>query len=405
VRVILSSKVPHYYHAALALQKAGCLAQYICAVGVHQRSWWSYKVLPERWEKKLRGRDISGVDPERVMSLWLPEVLQKGLPRTGLISKERGDWLADHLFDRMAARHLAQCDFFHFSNGAGLYSARRARQNGATVLCDQRTPYPDFERQIIREEYEKLGLKFNPPGVLADRRVKAEYALADYFVIGSSFAKQSFVDVGYNPDRIFVVPYGTVIHCGDQTLPGDDGCFRIIYVGQIVPRKGVHYLVQAFEELSLPASELALIGPAGEDMRPLVEEWVRRNPGITAPGSVPHVELIKHYRRGSVFVLPSVSEGLALVIGEAMAAGLPVIVTENTGSSEMVRRGINGFVVPIRDVEALKESILRLYENPGLRRQMGKAARNRARSFSWQQYGQRLISVYEEIARRDEIAP
>jgi len=87
-----------------------------------------------------------------------------------------------------------------------------------------------------------------------------------------------------------------------------------------------------------------------------------------------------------------------------MAAELPVIVTENTGSGELACEGIEGLIIPIRDVGALKERILRLYASPGLRREMGRAARIKVKDFLWERYGERLISVYEEIARREGIS-
>lgn len=404
MKAVLSSNIPNRYHAALALQKVGYLQKYICAVGVSRRSAWLYRVLPGHWDKKLRGRDISGVDPERVKSIWMPELLQKALPRAGLISKDRGNWINNHLYDMRASQYVEDCDIFHFTSSVGLYSARKAKKRGAVLLCDQRAAYPDSERELVREECEKLGIRSSEPsGILYDEKVKAEYAMADYFVIGSEFAKRTFVEAGYDPDRIFVVPYGVDVQPDGSSMPDDGGVFRIVYAGQIVPRKGVHYLVQAFEELGLPDAELLLVGSVGEEMRLLVERWAE-NSRITASGSVPRLQLNDYYGRSSVFVLPSVSDSFGLVVSEAMAAGPPVIVTENTGGGELMREGVDGFTIPIRDLEALKERILRLYENPGLRWEMGTAAQDRVKEFSWEKYGERLIWIYEEIARREGIA-
>lgn len=405
MKVTLSANVPYYYNIAMALQDAGMLEVYITAVGVKQVPEMFSRVLPNYWDTKLKGRQMSRIDSEKLKTIWLPELLQKGLPMMGLISRERGNWIASHLFDKLASRYIDNCDIFHFTNSVGLYSARRAKKEGAVLLCDQRSAYPDLERYLVREERQELGIPTSePPGMLYESKEKAEYAMADYFVIGSEYAKRTFVDAGYDSERIFVVPYGVDVQKDDSLVPDSGGVFRIIYVGQIVPRKGVHYLVQAFEELGLPNAELLLVGDAGEEMHDFVERWVSRNPRITATGSVPQLQLKEYYDRSSVFVLPSVSDSFGLVVAEAMAAGLPVIVTENTGSRELVCDGAEGFVVPIRDVEELKEKILRLYENSGLRRDMGAAARDRVKEFSWEKYGERLISVYEEIARRGGIA-
>lgn len=403
LKVTLSANPPYSYNTAIALQDAGILGRYICGVGLNQLPEMLGRVLPNYWVMKLKGRQISCIDPERLKTIWLPELLQKGLPMMGLISGERGNWIASHLFDLAASRYVMDCDILHVLSGVGLYSARRAKRRGAIVICDQNTAYPDYERQLIRAEYEKLGLTFDPPGLLLNSKVKATYELADYIVVPSEFAKRSFLQADYDPERIFVVPYGTNVQPDGSPTADGGSVFRIICAAQIVPRKGIHYLVQAFEELGLPDAELVLVGAVREEMRDFVEGWVNRNPRITVTGSVPLVQLNEHYGRSSVFVLPSVSEGSALVMYGAMGAGLPLIVTENTGSGELVREGEEGFVVPIRDVETLKERILWLYENPGLRREMGMAARERVREFSWEKYGERLISVYEEVARREGI--
>jgi glycosyltransferase involved in cell wall biosynthesis len=147
--------------------------------------------------------------------------------------------------------------------------------------------------------------------------------------------------------------------------------------------------------MGLPDGELWLVGHVDDSMQEVVHRFARRNPAIRAVGRVPHVELPAYYRSGTVFVLPSVSEGSALVVYEAMASGLPSIVTTNTGAR--IRDGVDGFVVPIRDVDALQEKLLWLYEHPQERREFGQAARLRAESFTWNDYGERLIRIYDGI--------
>ena len=104
-----------------------------------------------------------------------------------------------------------------------------------------------------------------------------------------------------------------------------------------------------------------------------------------------------------MFVLPSIVEGSAKTTYEAMAAGLPVVTTLNAGS--VVRDGVDGFIVPIRDQDALKRRLLFLYENRDEARAMGEAARKRVREFSWETYESRLIDVYRELMGAGQVVP
>jgi len=115
-------------------------------------------------------------------------------------------------------------------------------------------------------------------------------------------------------------------------------------------------------------------------------------------GHVPQKELYKYYSQGSVFVIMSIEEGLAMVQPQAMACGLPVICTTNTGGENIVRDGKDGFVIPIRDVEKLKEKLVYLYENPEICRKMGESAKQRvSQGFTWDDYGDKIINIYENI--------
>ena len=189
--------------------------------------------------------------------------------------------------------------------------------------------------------------------------------------------------------------------------PGDgaeDGAFRVIHCGRVDLRKGCHYLIEAFHGLRLPRAELWLVGPVAPEM----EAFRRRyeSPSIVFHGPRPQAELARWYGRCAVFCLASLEEGMAMVIPQAMACGLPVIATPNSGAEEIVREGVEGHLVPVRDVEALRRRILELYEDPERRRAMGRAALARVRAgFTWDEYGDRVVAAYRELlARRGSAA-
>ena len=171
------------------------------------------------------------------------------------------------------------------------------------------------------------------------------------------------------------MPYGVNLSAFKQ-VSKIDNTFRVIFAGGMCIRKGVHYLLQAFAELNLPNSELMLLGAMNEEMAPFFKKYAGHYNYV---GKVPQAELYKHYSQGSVFVMPSIEEGLALVQPQAMTCGLPIIATTNTGAEDIVRDGLDGFIIPIRDVSALKEKILYLYEHRG-KEKMSASAKN---TFIW----------------------
>ena len=126
--------------------------------------------------------------------------------------------------------------------------------------------------------------------------------------------------------------------------------FRVVWCGTLCVRKGIHYLLQAFHELDLKNSELILIGAIDEDFKLFLDKYKKTN--IKALGPKPQKTLPRYYSQGSIFVHPSIEEGLSMVQLEAMACGLPLICTTNTGGEDIITDEKDGFVVPIRDVRA-----------------------------------------------------
>jgi glycosyltransferase involved in cell wall biosynthesis len=159
---------------------------------------------------------------------------------------------------------------------------------------------------------------------------------------------------------------------------------------------GTHLLLVALTRLERPDAELWLIGGVEDEMRPALARYEGL---FELKGFVPHAQLPALLTQCSVYVQPSLEEGLAKVLLEAMASGLPVVATTNTGAEDVVREGVDGFVVPIRDPEALAERLTRLADDEEARRRMGASAAERvARGFSWKDYADRMRAVLRQAA-------
>jgi glycosyltransferase involved in cell wall biosynthesis len=292
-------------------------------------------------------------------------------------------------------------------HGTGPELIRRARQEGALVIVEPVNQHPAALNAILNEEAERLGLKetqrLHP---LQERQIEESLA-SDFMLVASQVLRDSFVEQGYDARRMAILPYGVDLErfhpVAGETEPGRP--FTVVCVGAISPRKGQIYLLEAWKRLKLPDAELLLIGSISREMRAILgryEGLFRHIP------FVPNQELAQHYSRSRAFVLPSIEDGFGLVSAEAMACGVPVVVTDKSGSAEVVSHGKDGFVVPSRSAEAIAEHIETLYRDRELQRAMSEAALAKARNeLGWDKYASRLCDLYRSLperVRRPEIS-
>jgi glycosyltransferase involved in cell wall biosynthesis len=225
-------------------------------------------------------------------------------------------------------------------------------------------------------------------------QLDAECGLADRILVGSSFARDSFIVEGIPADKLTVVPYGVDLSLFSPQSAGIPAgeCFRVLFVGQIGQRKGISYLLKAYDRFRGDGTSLTLVGNFYGSQEPLR----RYRKLFQYTPNVPRTRLADIFRRADVFVLPTLIEGLPLVVLEAMASGLPVIVTPN-GPGDIVRDGVDGFVVPIRDVDAIVDRLEYLRANPQARAEMGRNARERALAFTWDSYQRHVVEAMDEM--------
>jgi len=233
-----------------------------------------------------------------------------------------------------------------------------------------------------------------PPG--HEERLDEEIHLADAILVGSSYASDSFARAGIERAKLKVVPYGVdleTFHPPLQARRADD--FRAIYTGQLTQRKGLSYLLRGYRKFARRDTRLTLVGSR-------VGSPLALQPFETVVRHVPHQTrraLAQMYRESDVFVFPTLVEGMPLVVLEAMACGLPVIVTAN-GPADIVRDGVDGFIIPERDEDAVCERLERLYRDRELCARMGLQASRRAREFGWSAYTDKVREHLADLARR-----
>ena len=322
-------------------------------------------------------------------SLSYASLICRGIQKK-IFPKFMADNLVSELFDILVSKRIKKADIFHGWNGFSLRSAKSAKKNGSLVFIEQASSHPANQRKILLEEYEKYGEdKSMLPSEKSIRKSQELFDLADYVLIPSDFVKDSFIREGFPPEKLIQIPFGVDV---EKYAPSDkrDKTFRVIFVGSVQLRKGIQYLLQAWEELSLKNAELVIVGRVWPDARNAVAKY-RENKSINFVGFEKDPK--KYYSISDVSVFPSLEEGSALVSYEAMASGLPLIATYNTGS--VMRDKKDGFIIPIRDVKALKEKIKYFYDHPEKARAMGKSARKHVEDFTWEDYGEKITQAYE----------
>jgi glycosyltransferase involved in cell wall biosynthesis len=205
------------------------------------------------------------------------------------------------------------------------------------------------------------------------------------------------VDAGIPSDKVVAIPYGVRLE-EYFPVPKRDDVFRVLCVAQLTVRKGIAYLLEAFSKAALPGSELVLRGAQLPDTKPILAQYAGR---YRLHPPLPRRQMRDLYSQASVLVLPSVEDGFGLVIGQAMACGIPVIATTNTGGPDLISDGIDGFIVPVRDAGAIRERLEHLYRHPDILAAMGRAALEKVCSLNgWADYARRVREVYQSRLAR-----
>ncbi|HUC61857.1 MAG TPA: glycosyltransferase family 4 protein [Alphaproteobacteria bacterium] len=396
--IVFHPERQHSHLTAHALQRADLLELYLTGFYFKDRGALAtlLDLLPRSpraaLERRLARRRYGKLDDRLVLSrpLYilaerliahsaLGRALWPGFRRDALAWMEAwaGGWVA-----RRRPKALIAYD------GAALGALARARAAGAVAILDQTIGHVKLGREIMREErarYPAWKDSFDAidPDWMVEKCVEEVHG-ADRILAPSDYVISTLVEVGARPERIVKLPYGVDVERFAPAPRTPRAGFRILLVGILTQRKGIMYLLEAVRRLSLPGIEVVLVGNLYLDRATLA-------PYADVATHVPHVaDIERFYRESDIFVLPSLHEGSAQVTYEAMASGVPVITTPNAGSP--ARDGIDGFVVPARDTEALMDRIERLYRDAALRAQMGVNARARIMEFTSLAYSERLVA-------------
>jgi len=339
-----------------------------------------------------------------VKTIFIKELLIRFFDKLTFLDKifDYNYWLNCY-FSRKAANliNYKQTDILIGWSGFSYHSFKAAKEFNCIKILERGSTHILNQVKILKEEYKKLKLKPKFPSKKTIEIELKEYKLADYISVPSEFVRKSFLNRGFNKNKIIKTRYGVDLKNFRPDIKKinllEKKKFTIISTGSISVRKGSIYLLKAFRELNLPNSELIFVGQVDDEIKGILHKLSSVN-NIKFYKKQPQNRLNFFYNKADIFVLFSLEEGLSMVQIQAMACGLPVICTSNTGGSEIVDHGINGFILPIRDINLLKKKILTLYKDKFLLKKMKNNAYKKAHKFlSWNVYGKNIIKFYKKI--------
>lgn len=354
-------------------------------------------------------RQLSAVPTRKVRTYPYREIVRASVHRT--VSNEvLGDhvwWWAERGFDRSVAHDWAgRAPVIYGFELASAETFRAQKEAGGWCVLGQLIAHHQTAYRLLSEELDRFpeaATGYVRRGLQTAARVNAlkdeQYARSDLIVANSPFVKATFVEAGIPAKKIVVVPGGApdIPSICPDTDDRPTGRTVFLSAGTQSIRKGTPYLLEAWRRLQ-PAPGTALWMAGKVDLPPSLLEAL---PGqVELLGPLSHASLFERYRQASVLVLPSLCEGFALVILEAMAHGLPVITTPNSGCGTFVEDGVNGWVIPIRDAEALADRMAWCCDNPQALAEMGRRSREKARTWTWHDYARAHTDVVRSFLER-----
>ena len=358
-----------------AFRSAGELRQVICQINAGFPFEHTYSAIPV-WLRY----------PMRV----LEKISGKAFPRR----------VTERLFDFFTALRLGRVDVTDLHGGFTMpKTVRRAHTLGSLVVDISVSADLAANETLEREEFLRLGFPEYEGVYTKLVREATSLELFDYLVVMSDFTRQTHIAAGFPTDHIYkaYLDVDTKRFVPQERTKEKEEPFRVLYLAHTQPLKGLHYLLDAWESLTVPNAELVVIGmfanmPA--ELERSYQERMERDPRITWTAGTHTPE--KYFHEASVLVFPSLTEGFGRVTIEAMACGLPVITT--THAPGIVEDGKTGFVVPARDAQAIQEKIEYLYHHPDIVKEMGREARKTVEQK--RPFGEEMLGIYWDIMRR-----
>jgi glycosyltransferase involved in cell wall biosynthesis len=394
-----------HYAVPRILDQAGSLEHFytdLYANGLWPRLLAPFTALPGGGRlKSLLERVPEGVDPKKIKAfngIGLKYSLLRSKAKTPEAQAAAFVWAGEAFCKQLIAQDMGRGTHTFSYNTAGFEWMREARSRGLRLVMEQTIAPKEFELRLMREEQERFpgweeGDYSEPKGALLalSQREQAEWKQADLILCGSQFVVDGIRACKGPADRCVVVPYGVDAPKVETAAVGThEGPLRVLTVGAIGLRKGSPTVLEVAKRCKSFA-EFRMVGPltaSTEALKSLGEH-------VALTGAIPRSSIAEQYAWADVFFLPSLCEGSATVTYEALAQGLPVLCTPNSGS--VVTDGEDGWLLPAGAAEPMAEKLKWIYENKAALKAFSDKALEKAGNYDTTQYGRRLLQSLERV--------
>lgn len=347
----------------------------------------SWNVRSLFWEARLRNK------------------LQQGMQKKESANQharfiEAGSRFAIRVREALKRRADSVSDAIVFAYDTGALEVFQwCRERGIKCVLNQIDP-SRVEMELVREEEKRwpnwASNKMEVPEEYFRRR-EQEWTLADRVVVNSEFCRQALLKQSTAPEKLFVMPLSYEVKRKELSFQlsafsfSESSPLRVLWLGQVILRKGIQYLLEAARQLTGENIHFDIVGPIG-----ISSDAVASAPrNVTFHGRATRDQAVGWYQQSHIFVLPTLSDGFAITQLEAMAHGLPVVTTACCG--EVVSDGVDGFIISTRNATYLAKTLIRYLAEPGLLRDQQAAALAKSRQFTEDRLAANLLLLEKSL--------
>lgn len=353
---------------------------------------------------KLCGRSASGIPRDRTVAFELLGYKYAAKLRRSHSESDRLQvfmWMEKEFSKNILRFGFPQHSALYTFNGASLGLLEHARHAGISTVLEQTIAPKRIELELLGEETRRLrGSTAADPAIFHDfiQQEEAEWQMADRIICASDFVRDGLIKCGVDANKCIVVPYGVDLSIFRRSelscrAPSADQNIRVLFIGAVNRRKGIETLLECMRLLRGTNITCRIVGPLSADALGLLAACPSNTVVV---GSLPRSAIPGELEGSDIFCLPSLCEGSATVVYEALASGLPVVTTPNAGS--IVRDGVDGLMVTPSDAHSLAEAITKIAEDLDYRQELARNAISRSEFGSLDAYSRRLISALSGIS-------